>query len=67
MAVYGLVVDGYMMKIVFFMLGCYGYGMYVLNSTVAPWYMEHGICDFDDEGDWFMVAHGHMIRVIVKT
>lgn len=58
MAFYGLVMDGYMMKIVcvmdevvFFMLGCFGYGMYLLNSIVVPWYIEHGVCDFDDEGD----------------
>ena len=43
MVVYGLVVDSYRMKIVcvmdvvvFIMLGCFGFGMYVLNSIVAP-------------------------------
>lgn len=58
MAVYGLVMVGYRIwtvdfidGVVFFMLGCYGYGMCVLNSIVAPWYMERGVYGFVDEDD----------------
>lgn len=58
MAFYGLVMDGYRIgtvdfidEVVFFMLGCYGYGMDVLNGIVASWYIEHGVYGFVDEED----------------